>query len=89
MSQRILIVEDDRNSRRGLVAIFEKVGLVPIEATNVQQAMAQLDREIDVICLDLMLPDRNGVEVLRYVRQENHSAKVAVISAADEQDLST
>jgi len=87
MSNRILIVEDDRSARRGLVEIFGKLGLIPIEAGNVDQALARLNRETDIICLDLMLPGRNGVEVLRYVREENLAAKVAVISAANEPQM--
>jgi CheY-like chemotaxis protein len=87
MPHRILVVEDERNTRRALVAIFAKQGLIPLEASNASEALERLNRETDIICLDLMLPDRSGVEVLQYVRQQKLSAKVAVISGANEPSL--
>jgi two-component system, NarL family, response regulator DesR len=87
MANRILVVEDERNTRRALVALFAKLGLIPLEAANATEAIERLNRETDIICLDLMLPDRSGVEVLQYVRQQKLSAKVAVISGANEPSL--
>src|SRR5881394_429387 len=83
MAHRILIVEDDRNIRRTMVALFAKRGMVPIEAANVAEAFDRLNRQTTIICLDLNLPDGDGIEVLRYGRSEGLSAKVAVISAAE------
>ncbi len=84
MAHRILIVEDDHASRRALSFLFARLGLVPIEAGCIAEAMEKLSRRPDVVCLDLMLPDGNGASVLRHIREEQMSCKVAVISAAND-----
>jgi DNA-binding NtrC family response regulator len=81
---RILIVEDDRVTRNALVSLFTSAGMVAVEAASLSDAMSQLDGEFDVICLDLRLPDGNGVELLRKVREDKLRCKVAVISGANE-----
>ncbi len=87
MAKRILIVEDNRAARRALASLLTKLGLVAVEAATVAQGMEMLARTIDVICLDLMLPDGNGIEILQQVRREELGAKVAVISAANDPEM--
>lgn len=87
MAKRILIVEDNRAARRALAALLTKVGLVSVEAGTVAQGMELLARTIDVICLDLLLPDGNGMEILKQVKREGYTAKVAVISGADDPEM--
>ena len=83
-----VVVEDEQeHTPEALVALFAKLGLIPLEAANATEAIERLNRETDIICLDLMLPDRSGVEILQYVRQQNLTAKVAVISGANEPSL--
>jgi DNA-binding response OmpR family regulator len=87
MAKRILIVEDNRAARRALAALLTKLGLVAVEAGTVAQGTELLARTIDVICLDLVLPDGNGLEILQQVRREGLDAKVAVISGADDAEM--
>jgi DNA-binding response OmpR family regulator len=82
--QRILIVEDDRVTRNALVSLFISAGMVAVEAGSLKAALTLLDGQFDLICLDLRLPDGNGVELLRKVREEKLRSSVAVISGANE-----
>src|ERR1700722_6121868 len=87
MAKRILIVEDNRAARRAMAALLTKLGLVAVGAGSVAQGLELLARGIDAICLDLVLPDGNGVEILQQVRREGLATQVAVISAADNPEM--
>lgn len=81
---KILIVEDDVVASRAMAALVARLGLQTVEARTLYDAMEQVKQAFDVICLDLLLPDGNGIEVLRRVRSQRLASKVAVISGADE-----
>ena len=70
-----------------MAILFAKLGMLTAEAATLQEALRQLAESFDIICLDLMLPDGNDVEVLRRVRDRNLNSKVAVISGADEPSM--
>ena len=81
---RVLIVEDDPDSRETLMELCRRLGHTCLAAPNRAEALAMLiHRPPDAILLDLMLPDGNGMEVLRLVRAHNFPARVAVVTAAD------
>src|SRR4029079_190332 len=80
-SKRALIVEDDPASASAMVGILKRYGLTVVTATTVQGALAALNHEFDYVILDLMLPDGDGAEVLRRMRDGNSSAWVCVITA--------
>lgn len=81
--RRILIVDDHSVVRRGLQQILEEeFGVVEFgEAGDAQQAMEQIWRsDWDVVILDLTLPGRSGLEVLRDSRQAKPRMPVLVLS---------
>jgi two-component system response regulator TctD len=87
----VLLVEDDEASRRALGAALRRRGCSVCLATTVAEAKGRLRHglEPDVVLLDLMLPDGDGREVLREVRQRGLDAKVAVCTGvADPECLS-
>ncbi len=67
---RILVVDDERAIRRYLRAALGAQGYVVSEAATAEQALAAIltDRP-DVIILDLGLPDMDGIEVTRQIRE--------------------
>ncbi len=87
---RVLVVEDARLNRAILVRALEAQGHEAIEAENGRQALEVLGdanpRQIDVVLLDLEMPELDGYETLRRIRAVDalRHVPVIVISAVDE-----
>ena len=84
---RTLVVEDDASSRNALQAILRILGHQVSTATTVGEALhllgARAEELPETLLLDLMLPDGNGMEVLRQIRKRDLAIRVAVLSGAD------
>ena len=81
---RVLIVDDEAAIRRLLEAILSRAGHDVITAPNAASALSALDRgNVDVILLDLGLPDRDGLEVIAAVRQRS-TIPIIVLTARHE-----
>ena len=79
---RILVVDDDREFQRSLIKIFLKAGYQVNVASDSVQALAVLDRRrYDLIVLDLKMPGRSGLEVLREIKTKTPDSKVIVVTA--------
>mgnify|MGYP003796544629 CR=1 FL=1 len=79
-TKRILIVEDD-SFLQGLEADkLEKTGYSVITASTGEEAMKKInDPEIDLVLLDLILPNFDGLEILKKIRNSEHLKNVPVI----------
>jgi DNA-binding response OmpR family regulator len=63
--RRILIVDDDDTTRRGLVALMAGAGFVALPAGSLQEATAALERDHpDLIITDIRLQGYNGLQIL-------------------------
>ncbi len=82
---RLLVVEDEPATRRSLVTYLERRGYATDEAGTAREALRCWDAQRpDAILLDLGLPDRDGVEVVRRVRREA-STPIIILSARGEE----
>ena len=84
--RRALIVEDDEDTRRWLHRALEREGWEVSEAENGRQALECLAKgPVNVILLDLMMPEMDGFEFLAERRKNKALAKIPVIvvTAAD------
>ena len=80
MSQRILVVDDDREIVRLTRAYLEQSGYHVLIAYDGETALHILRRESpDLVILDLMLPDRNGLDVTQTVRRDAALAAMPII----------
>ena len=80
MSQRILVVDDDREIVRLARAYLEQSGYQVLIAYDGETALHILRRESpDLVILDLMLPDRNGLDVTKTVRRDTSLAAMPII----------
>jgi DNA-binding response OmpR family regulator len=80
MPQRILVVDDDREIVRLTRAYLEQSGYQVLVAYDGETALHILRRESpDLVILDLMLPDRNGLDVTRTVRRDASLAAMPII----------
>ena len=80
MSQRILVVDDDRQIVRLVQSYLEKAGLIVLTAYDGENALRILRHERpDLVVLDLMLPGRDGWDVTRTLRADEHLAAIPIL----------
>ena len=86
--QRVLVIEDDGPIRRGLVDALRFERFAVIEATDGPRGLeVALTADCDLVLLDLLLPRRDGLEVLREVRRLRPTLPVIILtSRGDESD---
>ena len=85
-NRKILIVDDEERMVRFIRLNLEHDGFRVIEAFNGTQAINQVRSNLpDLILLDIMMPDLDGFEVLRIVR-ETSSVPVIMLTAKGEED---
>ena len=88
MSDRptILTIEDDAAIRRGIVDALRFAGYGVIEAARGDEGLAlAVGREYDLLLLDLVLPGRQGMEILAEVRRLRPTLPVIVLTARGEE----
>lgn len=80
MAQRILVVDDDRNIVRLVRSYLEQAGFRVTSAYDGETALHAIRSERpDLVVLDLMLPQRDGWEITRIVRGDEHLASTPII----------
>jgi CheY-like chemotaxis protein len=78
--KRILVVEDDPLISEGLAYLLSRYGY-PSEAHSGRDALEQIEHKApDLILLDLCLPDMNGLEVARVVRQNEKTKSIPILA---------
>ena len=78
----ILIVEDDRHTRTLYKAIIKNAGYNVFTAENGKEALNELDkRHIDLILLDVMLPEMDGNEFTEEVRKSENNVPILMVTA--------
>lgn len=86
MSKRILVVEDSPMTRSLIVSSLDDIGdFIVIEAANGFQALRKLPEESpDLVITDINMPDINGLEVVRFVKQHENFKHIPVIVVTTE-----
>lgn len=79
---RILVVDDDKNTRRLLKAVLEAENYTVLTAAGANEALEIMDREwVDLIVLDVMMPNMNGYEFTETLRDGKSTLPILMISA--------
>jgi CheY-like chemotaxis protein len=94
MSERILVIEDNEQNMYMITYLLEQAGMVVTQARDGREgiALACADPHPDIIILDIQLPEIDGYEVARRLRNEpalRDVPVVAVTSFAMEGDRET
>ena len=87
---RVLVVEDEPIAAEAHTAYVSRVaGFVPVATVGTSQAAlkALQDKQIDVVLLDMNLPDRHGLDVVRAMRAAGHRADVIAVTSARDLDV--
>lgn len=84
----ILVVEDDADSRSALCTMIESLGYEHISYALAKQALADIKgKHIDLMLLDVMMPEMNGYELLSELKKMPEFASIPVIMVtAKDQD---
>jgi len=82
MAATVLVIDDDKMIRSFLETILSEDGYeVLLAATGAEGESTIRTKPVDVVLLDLMLPDEDGISVLRKVKQEEPNVHVIVLTA--------
>lgn len=81
----ILLVEDDTALRTGLTELFTREGYTVMPAANEAEARQILSANINLIVLDVTLPDGNGVTLCREWRNQGIDTPILFLTAKDEE----
>ena len=84
---RVLLVEDDPSTAQSIELMLKSEGMV-IDVTNLGEDGLEIGKlyDYDIIILDLMLPDIDGLEVLRRLRDSRIATPVLILSGMSESD---
>lgn len=82
---KILLVEDDTALRGALEELLAREGYEVIKASNVRTAQDAMNSDIDLVMLDVGLPDGDGVSLCRLWRSEGVETPILFLTAKDEE----
>jgi len=78
----VLVVDDESDIRESLEVLLGSEGYAVDLAQNAAEGLHKMEtRGYDLVLLDLMMPDRSGMEVLQEVRQRDHETPIFMITA--------
>ena len=78
---RVLVVEDTRLVRYALTSLLLDRGHLVTEASDGKRAIDLIDEDtFDVVVTDVFMPERDGIEVIRYVRETHPEMGIIAIS---------
>ncbi|GAB3943868.1 response regulator transcription factor [Spirosoma harenae] len=81
---KILLVEDEPALQRSVQQYLEDEGYVVTTATTYHQAATRThDYDYDCVVVDLMLPDGNGLDLVRELKRQQSTVGIIVITAKD------
>ncbi len=84
---KILVIEDEEGLRESIEEYFSEAGNVCETAGSYQAALGKINLyRYDCVLLDITLPDGNGMEILKSLKDNNHPDGVLIISAKNSLD---
>lgn len=82
---KILLVEDDSALRCALDELLCREGYEVIKAPDIRSARDRMDLDIDLVMLDVGLPDGDGIHLCRQWRSEGVQTPILFLTAKDEE----
>lgn len=85
MKEKILLVEDDVALAMGTEYALQTEGYEVLHASNIEAATKYLEKQPDLILLDVMLPDGNGYDFCKKARQLGYEMPIIFLTAVAEE----
>lgn len=83
MKKRILIIDDEENIRYTFENFLVEEGYEVLSAKDYREALVAIDEsDFDLIFSDILLDDKSGIDILRYVKEKNLNCPVVMITGA-------
>lgn len=82
---KILVVEDDQMIREGIKEYLSEFGYSVIEASDGIEALDKFNSEVSLVILDIQIPFKNGIEVLREIRGKSNLPVLILTAFSDEE----
>ena len=83
--KKILVVDDEENIRQLYKEEFEELGYEVTTVADGIQALAALDtKKFDLVTLDMRMPDIDGIETLRKMKEKSSTLPVIICTAYEE-----
>lgn len=86
MKEKIMLVDDHEEIREVIQVLLSNEGYQIIEAQNGKEALELLDETIDLIILDVMMPEMNGYQVCLLVREKTNAPILFLTAKGQESD---
>ncbi|MDT3402172.1 response regulator transcription factor [Mucilaginibacter terrae] len=84
---KLLVIEDEAGLRESIEAYFTEEGSVCETASDYNSAIAKVNLyRYDCIILDITLPNGSGLDILKYLKVEQHTDGILIISAKNSLD---
>jgi len=84
---KVLVIEDNEELAQNITDYLTREGYICERAGNHYDAIDKLNGfQYDIIVLDIMLPDGNGLDILRHIKQEKLKSGIVIISAKNALD---
>ncbi len=84
---KILVIEDEKQLQSSIKESLEKENFLVTTASDYQSAIEKIfDYEYDCILLDIMLPNGNGLDILKELKNNDKTGNIIIISAKDSLD---
>jgi len=84
----VLIIDDEQEIRESLEQLLRMEGYLADSATTAEEGMKRIEGGVfDLVLLDINLPDRNGLELLKSIKHEAPEVGVIMITAYDSSQM--
>ena len=84
---KILVVDDEKNILKLYQAELEDEGYTVVTANSGKEGMDVFERENpDIITLDILMPDMDGIQVLRLMKEKRPDVPIIMLTAYDYRD---
>ncbi len=87
MNERVVIVDDSLTVRMDLREAFHDAGFETVLCSTIAEARAALDETSDLVVLDVVLPDGDGVELLRELRSDRRTESMPILLLSSEAEI--
>ena len=80
MSKKVMLIDDDENTRKFLSVLLSENGYEPVTAADGREGIEKLqDEKVDLIVLDVMMPKKTGFVVFKQLKRDETLKDIPVL----------